>query len=151
MTDKVITICASSNFYKHVNEVRETLEANGINVLVPELALVMAKSGDYDVSHYKTWYANDDDYDKKADLMRGHFEEVAKGDIILVFNDEKNGQPNYIGGNVLMEMALAFWLKKPIYLMNDIPEESKFLEEIKGVGSIPLQGDIDRLIKEIEA
>lgn len=79
--------------------------------------------------------------------MREHFKEVQNGDIILVINNEKHGQANYIGGNVLMEMALAFHLGKPIYIFNDIPETSPFLEEIIALGAIPLQGDLSPLIK----
>jgi len=46
-----------------------------------------------------------------------------------------------------MEMTVAFYLKKPIYILNEIPEDSSFLEEIIGVGSIPLHGDL-RLLKQ---
>jgi hypothetical protein len=141
----VITICSSAAFYEHVIRIKQQLEAMGFEVLVPKSALKMAASGDYDVTHHKTWYDNPDDYHKKASLVGAHFDEVAKGDITLVVNDEKHGVPNYIGGNVLMEMALAFYLKKPIYLLHDMPAESPLLEEIIGVGSIPLKGDLSKL------
>ena len=79
--------------------------------------------------------------------MRGHFEEVEKADAILVLNYEKHGIQNYIGGNVLMEMAIAFWLKKPIFIMNELPENSAFEEEIKGMEPILLHGNADALPK----
>jgi len=102
-----VVICSSANFYKHVNEIAEQLRALGVKVIVPKNARTMAETGDYDVSHYKTWFANADDYSKKAELMRTHFDEVKQGDIVLVVNDEKHGKPNYIGANVLMEMSLG--------------------------------------------
>ncbi len=142
---KTITICSSANFYKQVNEIKKELEALGYTVLVPQSALKMEASGDYEVSHHKTWFGNADDYDKKAELMRAHFDEVVKGDAVLVVNNEKHGVQNYIGGNVLMEMAIGFHLHKPIYLLNDIPTESPFLEEIVGMGSVPLNGDLRQL------
>lgn len=148
---KTITICSSANFYKQVNELKQELEALGYAVLVPLTATKMQASGDYDVTHYKTWFGNADDYDKKAALMRAHFDEVAKGDAVLVVNNEKHGTPNYIGGNVLMEMAIAFHLGRPIYVLNDLPNESPFTEEIIGLGSVPLQGDLQKLVTSFPA
>lgn len=142
---KTITLCSSAAFYKQLNDVRQKLEARGYGVLAPITATKMQESGDYDVSHYKTWFGNADDYHKKATLMQTHFEEIAKGDAVLILNYEKHGTANYIGGNVLMEMAIAFYLGKPIYVLNDIPAESPFLEEIIGLGSIPLHGDLQAL------
>jgi hypothetical protein len=77
--------------------------------------------------------------------MRRHFAEVEKGDAILVLNYEKHGIQNYIGGNVFMEMSLAFWLNKPIFILNEIPDESAFEEETKGMEPIVLHGDVAAL------
>lgn len=142
---KTITVCSSVNFYKEVVQIKKELEAMGFTALVPDIALVMAEKNDYEVSHYKTWYENADDYHKKAALMHAHFDKVAKADAILVVNNTKHGVENYIGGNVLMEMALAFHLEQKIFLLNEIPAESAYLEEIIGMGSIPLHGDLKKL------
>ena len=77
--------------------------------------------------------------------MRAHFSEVNKADAILVLNYEKHGRRNYIGPNVLIEMALAFDQHKPIYVLNDLPEDSPFEEELKGMQPIILHGDITAL------
>jgi hypothetical protein len=140
-----ITICASVSFYRQAIAIQERLQQNGFTVLMPQTAEKMKQSGDFDVSHYKTWFADVGDYGKKAELIRAHFEKVARGDAVLVLNYEKHGVANYIGGNVLMEMALAFWLRKPIFILNEIPEESTFEEEIKGMMPVVLHGDIDAL------
>ncbi len=140
-----ITICSSANFYKKVIDVADRLTACRYNSIVPLTAVKMKESGDYDVSHYRTWLQDDNDYHKKADLMRRHFDEVAKGDAVLIVNEEKHGTLNYIGGNVLMEMAIAFYLQKPIFILNDIPADSTFLEEIKGMVPVVLQGDVEKL------
>jgi nucleoside 2-deoxyribosyltransferase len=149
MNQKTITICSSAAFYKHVIEVKKQLEEAGFAVLVPKTALKMEESGSYDVDSHKTWFDNADDYHIKAELMRAHFDKVAQGDAILVVNDKKHGVDNYVGGNVLMEMAIAFHLQKPIYLFNGIPKESPFLEEVIGLGSIPLDGDLDKITEEL--
>lgn len=142
---KTITICSSANFYRQAVDIQEKLQKEGFTVIVPQTAEKMKQSGDFDVSHYKTWYADEGDYHKKAKLMRDHFDEVAKGDAILVLNYEKHGKQNYIGPNVLMEMSLAFYLKKPIYILNDLPDDTPFEEEIKGMTPVILSGDLSKI------
>jgi hypothetical protein len=142
-----ITICSSTHFYKRVVEIQEILEAEGLGVIVPKTARQMKESGDFDVSHYQTWFANAEDYHKKADLMLTHFDEITKGDAILVVNEEKHGVTNYIGPNVLMEMSLAFYQKKPIFILNELPENSPFEEELKGMMPILLGGKVESLSK----
>lgn len=144
---KTVTICSSAAFYEHANDIKAKLEQAGFKVIIPKTAIVMRENNDYDVSHYKTWFAEPGNYHKKSNLMRDHFDEVAKADAVLVLNNEKNGVPNYIGGNVLREMAPAFYFAKPIYVFNDLPKESPFLEEILGMQPTALQGDVNRVTK----
>ena len=146
----VITVCSSANFYRQAVDVQSTLEKSGFKVIIPDVAERMKKSDDYDVSHYKTWFGDANDYHKKTALMRGHFDEVERGDVTLVLNYEKHGKANYIGGNVLMEMALAFYLNKPIFILNEIPEDSSFLEELIGLNPIILHGDLENLSPELD-
>jgi hypothetical protein len=145
-----ITICSSASFYKQAVEIKDQLQTKEIMVLVPEVAEKMRESGDFDVSHYKTWFADANDYHKKAELMRKHFEKIEQGDAILVLNYEKHGVQNYIGGNVLMEMSLAFYLRKPIFILNELPEDSPFEEEIKGMGPIVLHGNAEALLSKLK-
>jgi hypothetical protein len=144
---KTIALCSSANFYRQLVDIQAKLEKLGYRVVIPATAEAMKKSGDYDVSHVKTWFSDDKDYHKKSLLMKSHFKEIESVDSILVLNYEKNGLPNYIGGNVLMEMAIAFYLNKSIFIFNEIPKESTFLEEIKAVGPIVLQGKLEQLSK----
>ena len=138
----IVTICSSAHFYKQAVSIAMELKSLGYDVRIPLTARRMEETGDFDVSHYKTWYGDAGDYHKKTALIEAHFNEISKGDVILVLNYEKHGVPNYIGGNVLMEMAVAFYLKKPIYILNTLPTESPFLEEIIGVGSKSLNGEL---------
>ncbi len=140
-----IVICSSASFYKQAVGVQTELEKLGFKVIIPATAERMKQSGDYNVDHYKTWFGDANDYHKKTALMRGHFAEVEKGDAILVLNYEKHGTPNYIGGNVLMEMAVAFNSNKPIFILNSAPTESPLLEEIIGLEPIILNGKLDDL------
>lgn len=145
---KTIVICSSVAFYRKAVDLQEELQKQGYTALVPDGATKMKKTGNFAVSSSKTWFENPEDYHKKAKLMRDHFDKVAKGDAVLILNDEKHGVANYIGGNVLMEMSLAFYLNKPIYILNDIPEDSPFVEEIIGMGSVPLHGKLEALPRD---
>lgn len=147
MAKPIITICSSASFYKQAVEIQAELEKQDFTVLLPATAIKMRDSGDFNVDHYKTWFGDKNDYHKKTALMRGHFNEIEKAQAILVLNFEKNGQANYIGGNVLMEMALAFYLKLPIYLYNDVPSESPLLEEIIGLNPVVLKGNLSKLVR----
>jgi hypothetical protein len=140
-----LVICSSAAFYKHVCEIADKLEALGVEVVIPKTAHIMRSSGDFNVENYKTWYKNNQDFHKKKALMDGHFEEVASGDAILVVNDEKHGVPGYIGPNVLMEIAIAYYLKKPIFLLEDIDPKSPVYEEILGMEAVRLGGYINKL------
>ncbi len=144
-TEKTITICCSASFYRQALEAEEKLKKAGFSVLIPDTAYRMRQTGNFNVSAYKTWYSNDADWDKKTAFMRRHFDKVLKGDVILVLNCEKNGIAGYIGGNVLMEMALAFYLKKPIYILNPIDQKLPLYEEILGTQPTFLNGSLERL------
>jgi nucleoside 2-deoxyribosyltransferase len=144
---KTIVFCASSAFYEHVNQLADELADLGFKVVVPYNARGMKKSGNYNVESTKTWFENPDDFKKKTNYMRWHFDEVAKGDAVLVVNDEKRGIKGYIGSNVLLEMGLAFHLKKPIYILNPVREDLPNYEEIIGMEPIFLNGGLKRIKK----
>ena len=143
---KTITICASASFYKQVLEVAEKLKGLGFRVLLPFTALKMKRSGNFDVGVYKLWYKDPKQYARKQWLMRGHFQKIIAGDAILVLNYEKNGLEGYIGGNVLMEMGLAFHYKKPIYILNSVSPTLGFLEEVLGLKPLFLNGNIRNIL-----
>jgi hypothetical protein len=141
-----ITICGSVAFINQMAEVAKQLESLGHDVKFPPIAEplhdgTMVSTEDY-YKLKKSGLKNDDPFWKTHDQrIRNHFDKVEWCDAILVTNYDKNGIEGYIGPNTLMEMGLAFYLKKPIYLLNKIPEIS-YLEEILGVKPIVLEGDL---------
>lgn len=146
---KTITICTSVSFYRQAVKVGKELEALGYKVILPSGVHTMIKSGDFAVSSSKTWFENPEDYYKKGKLMMAHFKEIEKGDAVLVLNYEKHGTANYIGGNVLMEMGVGFCLDKPLFILNEVPKDSAFLEELLGFLPVELHGDLAALKKHL--
>lgn len=145
MKIKTITICSSASFYKQVIEIQKDLKKLGFKVLIPKTANKMRRNNDFDVSHYKTWYKNAADYTKKKRLMVGHFKKVIEADAILVVNEEKHGMPGYIGGNVLMEMVMAFHYKEKIFILNPISPDLSIKEEVLGLFPIFINGDLTKI------
>lgn len=143
--NKTIVICSSASFYKQVVEVEEQLKDLGFKVIIPLTAKKMKQMNNFDPEVYKTWYKNPYDYRRKAYLTKKHFKEIEKGDCILVANYTKNGKDGYIGGAVLGEMNLAFYLKKKIYILNPIDKTSAFEEEIFGMFPVVLNGDLSKI------
>ncbi|KKW12535.1 MAG: hypothetical protein UY50_C0006G0050 [Parcubacteria group bacterium GW2011_GWA2_49_9] len=145
MKKKTIIICSSASFYRQALEVEKLLRKRGFRALVPFIAKRMKRSGNFEVSTYKTWYANSNDWNKKTALMKRHFKKVLEGDAVLVLNYRKNKTDGYIGGNVLMEMALAFHYKKPIFILHPVTAALPLYEEVMGVQPIFLNGDLRHL------
>lgn len=106
----------------------------------------MERMGDFRVETYKTWHKDVGAYSRKAFLTKHHFNKIKRGDSILVLNYEKSGKKGYIGGAVLAEMAVAFFLKKPIYILNPIDESVSYKEEILGMQPVMLNGDLYKIM-----
>lgn len=145
-TNKIITICSSASFYKEVLEIEKELKKLGFKVKIPHTANKMKRSGNFNVEDYKTWYKNGADYKKKTKLMNQHFKKVMQADAILVVNNEKRGISGYIGGNVLMEMTLAYHLKKKIFIWNEVASDLQIEEEIRGVNPIFINQDLLKIV-----
>lgn len=144
MAKKTIVICSSGSFYKHVNEIAAELRSKGWNVVVPATARKMEEHGDYDITKVKKWMNNTELFTIKHELAMGHFNEVAKGDAVLIVNDDKPGHKNYIGPNGTMEWGLAYFLGKPVFILNGVPKESNFYEEVYGMSTV-IDGDLDKI------
>jgi uncharacterized protein (DUF2249 family) len=143
--NKTIVICSSAAFYKHVNEIADELKKLGFNVQVPSTAERMKREGNYDVLRLKTWYERPQDAKLKHNLAMEHFDKIAKGDAILIVNDDKPGKPKYIGPNATMEWGLAYYLKKPVFLMYSLTKDHNAYEEMIGMTTAVLDGDLTKI------
>ncbi len=79
----------------------------------------------------------------ELDLIIARYDVIQKSDAILVVNCDKDGIPNYIGGNTLMELGFAHVLKKSIFLLHDIPDTSWNRQEIIAVRPTVIHGNLD--------
>lgn len=76
---------------------------------------------------------------------QNHFKKIENSDAVLILNYEKNNIKGYLGSNTLMEISVAFFLGKEIYLLNPIDEEHPHFEELAGINSIVLHGKLNKI------
>jgi hypothetical protein len=145
-----ITICGSIAFYDEMLNKKRELEALGHTVLLPPSEVRGATGELIPVGeYYALRKAAGDDvawiWDNKERAMRDHFVKVATADAVLILNCNKKDIAGYVGANTLLEMGLAFYLNKKIYLLTPIP----FMdcrEEILGMRPQVINGDINLIV-----
>jgi nucleoside 2-deoxyribosyltransferase len=145
MAKKTIVVCTSAAFYKHANEIAEELKGLGFSVIVPSTAERMQKENNYSVKRIKTWYDRPEDARLKHNLAMEHFKKVAAGDAVLIINDHKPNQPTYIGPNTMMEWGLAYYLKKPVFLLNRVGRDHNAYEEMISMTTEVLEGNLSKI------
>ena len=145
-----ITICGSIAFYDQILAVKEKLEALGHEVEFPHFDIRDEVGNPITVKEFYDLRLKETDpnswlWNRKAEAINAHFEKVDWSDAIITLNYDKRDKANYIGANTLMEMGLAFWLRKKIFLLNPIPEIS-YKEEILGMKPIVINGDLTKIV-----
>jgi len=154
-----ITVCGSIAFYQDMESAREYLERRNHAVKIPELALeVPIQFGGGKKTYFGKYIEENggidafdpshDIWDLKKGAIRDHFEKIDWAQSILVINPEKRGVPGYVGGNTLIEIGLAFYLQKPIYILNPVSSELSHKQEILGMRPTVLNGNLDLIRDE---
>lgn len=143
-----ITLCGSIAFYDEMVVAKQWLEEQGHEVRMPPSERANEHGEILPIKEYYTLKKQAPDapwvVDSTAKAIMAHYKKIEWSDAVLVVNEEKNKIPGYVGGNTLMEMGLAFFLGKKIFLMNQIPELS-YKEEILGMKPVILGKDLTRI------
>ena len=129
-----VAVCGSMSHMDQFSKVIDQLRANGLSVSTPDMTEKLNWSS----------FDNEDIRREKGMLIRRHFANIALAKAVLICNYEKNGIKGYIGTNTLMEMTAAFAYEKPIYLLNDIPNQSG-REEIIGMEPVVINGNLSKV------
>ncbi len=131
-----IAICGSMSFAKEMLEIKKRLGDIGHKVIIQS-----------DIEKYvKGIFHEEDKWRKiKYDVFKNYFNEIKNSDAILVINIDKETIKNYIGGNSLIEMAFAHVLNKKIFMLNPIPTQMSYTNEIKAMKPTILKGNLKKI------
>lgn len=129
-------------FAKEMFDAKQKLEVLGHKVNVPlDIESHINNPGLIDdlVSDYKHVQENN--------ILKKCFDLIAKSDAILVLNYPKNEVKGYIGTSSLMEIGLAHYLNKKIFLLNHLPNSSSYrwVHEVEIIEPVVLNGQLQRI------
>ena len=81
------------------------------------------------------------------DIMRRNFHQVADCDAVLVLNYKRNGVEGYIGVSALLEMGVAHYLGKKIFLIQHTPDfnEARWAHEVAIMQPTIIKGDLTKI------
>lgn len=127
-----ITLCSSARFFDRLLNIKKEMEERGHEVFLPSMT-------DYheleETALAKIQY----------NLIKDHFKKIGQSDAIFVANYDKNGIKGHIGGSCLLEMGKACDKGIPIFLLNNIPEQSSYREEIIAMQPIVMGEEWDKI------
>jgi len=132
-----IVIGGSMTFAKQTLKAKKILEEGGLEVWVTD-----------DLEHYEKDNNIKLDFDAELrlsleyDIMRSFFKKIEESDVLLILNYEKKGIPGYLGTSVLMELGLAYHLKKKIYLLYPIDRSQGYALEVAIINPVVLNGEL---------
>ncbi|MFA6522241.1 MAG: hypothetical protein WCT24_01450 [Patescibacteria group bacterium] len=137
-----IMLCGSMSFAKEMLDVQAQLSKMGHEVFVPcDAELHVEDSGLIDDLTVDRAHLIENN------VMKRCFDLLAQSDSVVFLNYPKNGVDGYIGTSSLMEMGLAYYLGKEIFLLfaHPNPEDHRWAHEVASFQPTILHGDFDAL------
>ncbi len=128
-----ITICGSLKFSKEILSIQWQLVSLGHEVRIPLETETFAAA------------TTQNDWSPEArEGMLAHYDNIAYSDAILVTNFDKGWIVGYIGWATLVDMWVACYLRKKIFILNDIPSEEaiRYVQEIKLMNPIIINNNL---------
>lgn len=135
-----ILIGGSMSFAKEQLKIKKELEEKGHTALVTE-----------DIEHYiesdeiKRSFEEELKISLEYDIMRSFFKKIAESDALLICNYDKKGIKGYLGTSVLMELGLAYYLNKKIFLLNEIDTSQPYALEIAIINQEVLNNNLSKI------
>lgn len=138
-----ITICGSVKFADKLVEIYKELEKMGHKPMMHEEMFGIADGTAKElIDGIELDHA---EIKRKNNFIKFWHDLIKSGDAVLICNFDKNGIKNYIGGNTFLEIGFAHVNEKKIFLLNPIPEEVPYVDEIKAMADEVINGDLSRI------
>ena len=138
-----ITVCGSVKFAGKLVEIYHQLERLGHTPLMHKDMFGIADGTAQELIDGIS--LNHAEIKRKHNFIRWWHDCIKSGDAILVCNFNKNGIKNYVGGNTLMEIGFAYVNDKKIFLLNPIPKDLPYSNEIEAMDPTVIDGDLDKI------
>jgi hypothetical protein len=129
-----IVLCGSMSAAASMIRLSHDLETLGHSITMPENIQ----------EHANDVFIENAAEKKELDVFKKYFMEIQNADAILVCNEPKGDQQNYIGPNSLIEMAFAHVFDKTIYILHDVPP-GNFRDEIDAMHPIALHNSLNNI------
>lgn len=138
-----ITICGSVAFRKEMVDFKQQLSQLGhegiISPVMEDLAFGRNPELLAQIEKDHAQAKRDGGY------IKWYYDAIVGSDAILVLNFDKKGIKNYIGGNTLMEIGFAHVHNKKVFLLNPVPTEVSYADEIKAMADTVILGDLAQI------
>ena len=134
-----LAICGSMATQELMNdmvEVGKKLETMDIDILLPA---VEETTSDY------TGLTEEQVAERKSGYLHRHFRKIEDSDGVMILNYNRKNIDGYIGANTLIEMAIAAYLNKKIYVLNSVNRDLASYDEVIGMKPTFLNGDWSKL------
>ena len=138
-----ITICGSVKFAEKLVEIYNKLKEMGHEPMMHKFMFGIADGTAKELIDGIS--LNHADVKRKHNFIKWWHGCIKSGDAILVCNFDKNGIPNYIGGNTLMEIGFAHVNDKKVFLLNPIPKDVSYSDEIEAMADVVIDGDLNKI------
>jgi hypothetical protein len=138
-----ITVSGSVKFAKELVEIYNELEKMGHQPMMHKAMFGIADGTATELISGIT--LDHSEIKRKHNFIRWWHDCIKSGDALLVCNLDKNGIKNYIGGNTFLEIGFAHVNNKKIFLLNPIPEEVTYKDEIKAMVDVILNGNLNKI------
>ncbi|MFH1801584.1 MAG: CYTH domain-containing protein [archaeon] len=144
-----ITICGSVQFADRLVDIYHQLKELGHEPMMHKNMFGIADGSAKEL--ISGIYRNHAEVKRKNNFIKWWHDCIKSGDAVLICNFDKKNIPNYIGGNTLMEMGFAHVNNKKIFLLNPVPKEVPYSDEIEAMVDKVLHGDLTKIAqKKIE-
>lgn len=138
-----ITICGSVKFADKLVEIYRQLQALGHEPLMHKDMFGIADGTAQKLINGIA--ENHAAVKRKHNFIKWWHDCIKSGDAILVCNFDKNGIANYIGGNTLMEIGFAHVNDKKIFLLNPVPKDLPYADEIEAMADHIIYNDLKKI------
>ena len=135
----IISICGSMHVLEEMERLRTDLVRQGFDVHLPE--------ADENEVRY-TSLPQDARPAMKKQFIDTHLRKIRESDAVLIANYPRRGVKGYVGPNTLIEIAFAYALGKPIYLLHRMGDQP-CKDEVDGLAPTILNHDLSRIVRRV--